>query len=295
MRGMEPDAVMPLGCNCSPGRPWGIAYVTLHHMAGDLDAAQCDATWRRSGTSAHYSVDRDGRVVRHVADMDRAWACGDGVGCRSGGNDRSISIEHANSGANPWTVHAAAVESGARLTAALCLRHGLGRPQWMVNVFPHSHWSATACPGELAGSQNAAYMRRAGEWYDSMAAGAAGEEDEVTEQDMERIADMAAARVWGCTSGKETYDRVRRGTQLVKIMCGMSADSMAEPKDIEGDVAAWTIGRLQRCTAMLKGVCGIGAEDMDATEVQDGSPLRLSDGDVDRIARRVAELAGGAR
>lgn len=290
MRGMEPDAVMPLGCNFSPGRPWGVSSVTLHHMAGDLDAAQCDATWRRSGNSAHYSVDARGRVVRHVADTDRAYACGDGVGVGSGGNDRSISIEHANSGRGPWTVHAAAVESGARLTAALCLRWGLGRPEWGVNVFPHSHWSATACPGELAGSQNAAYMRRAGEWYDLMAAGAAGEEDEVTEKDIEKIADMAAAKVWACTSGRETYDRVRRGTQLLKIMCGMGADSMAEPKSMEESIAAWTVGRLQRCTAMLKGICGIEPEDTESAEVRGGSPLLLSDDDVDRIAERVAKL-----
>ena len=30
---------------------------------------------------------------------------------------------------------------------------------------------ATDCPGEIAGSQNAAYMRRAQEWYDAMTAG----------------------------------------------------------------------------------------------------------------------------
>lgn len=169
---VQPDEYKLLGRNYTPGRPWGITGVTIHHMAGDLDADGCNRVWRSSGTSAHYSVDRTGKIVQHVNDTDRAWACGDGVGVNSGGNDRSISIEHANSGSNPWTVHAAAVESGAHLVAALCRYYGLGRPEWMVNVFPHKHWKSTACPGELAGSQRDAYMSRAQEWYDAMTGGA---------------------------------------------------------------------------------------------------------------------------
>lgn len=168
---VEPDEYKLLGMNYTPGRPWGIDSITIHHMAGDLDADGCNSVWRGAGTSAHYSVDRTGKVCQHVNDSDRAYACGDGVGCNSGGNDRSISIEHANNSSNPWTVHEAAIESGAHLVAALCRYYGLGRPEWMVNVFPHSHWSATACPGELAGSQNAQYMTRAQEWYDAMCAG----------------------------------------------------------------------------------------------------------------------------
>lgn len=168
---VQPDEYKLLGKNFTAGRPWGITSVTLHHMAGDLDAGQCNNVWRKSGASAHYSIDRNGKIVQHVHDNDRAYACGDGVGVNSGGNDRSISIEHANNGSGPWTVHGAAIESGARLVAALCKYYKLGRPEWMKNVFPHSHWKATACPGELAGSQNAKYMRRAQEWYDAMMGG----------------------------------------------------------------------------------------------------------------------------
>lgn len=168
---VQPDEYKLLGMNFTPGRPWGIKYITIHHMAGDLDADQCNSVWRKAGTSAHYSVDRGGKIVQHVNDTDRAYACGDGVGVQSGGNDCSISIEHANSGSNPWTVHDAAIESGAHLVAALCKYYKLGRPQWGVNVFPHKHWKATACPGELAGSQNAKYMARAQEWYDAMCGG----------------------------------------------------------------------------------------------------------------------------
>lgn len=120
----------------------------------------------------------------------------------------------------------------------------------------------------------------------------AEEEDEVTEAEMQRIAELAAAKVWEYTSGRETYDRVRRSTQILKIMCGMGADSMAEPKACEQDLRDWTIGRWQRCTAMLKSMCGIDPDDMQADVMTDDSPLALSDDDIERIAERVAEIIG---
>ncbi len=132
---VQPDEYKLLGCNFSAGRPFGIKGVTIHHMAGDLNAAQCNSIWAANGCSAHYSVDRNGYIVQHVNDTDRAYACGDGIGT-GGGNDTTISIEHANSARGPWTVHEAAIESGTHLVAALCLYYGLGRPAWMVNVFP---------------------------------------------------------------------------------------------------------------------------------------------------------------
>lgn len=167
---VQPDEYKYLGKNFSSGRPYGIKGVTIHHMAGDLTADQCNATWRTREASAHYSIDRNGYIVQHVDDTDRAWACGDGIGT-GGGNDITISIEHANNARGPWTVYPAAIESGAHLVAALCRYYLLGRPKWMVNVFPHRHWAATSCPGELAGSQNAEYMARAQAWYDAMTTG----------------------------------------------------------------------------------------------------------------------------
>lgn len=133
------------------------------------------------------------------------------------------------------------------------------------------------------------YTNWAGYWRFNQPA---EEEDEVTEAEMQRIAELAAAKVWEYTSGRETYDRVRRSTQILKIMCGMGADSMAEPKAYEQDLHDWTIGRWQRCTAMLKSMCGIAPDDMQSTEPTDDSPLALSDDDVERIAGRVAEMLG---
>lgn len=164
---VQPDEYKYLGKNYTPGRPYGMIGVTIHHMAGDLDADGCNNVWRNREASAHYSVDRNGYIVQHVDDTDRAWACGDGIATR-GGNDMTISIEHANNARGPWTVYPAAIESGAHLVAALCRYYGFGRPEWMVNVFPHKYWSSTTCPGELAGSQNAEYMAEAQAYYDEM-------------------------------------------------------------------------------------------------------------------------------
>ena len=160
---VQPDEYKYLGCNYNPGRPQGIHGITIHHMAGNLSADDCNRVWANAGTSAHYSIDQNGYIVQHVDDTDRAWACGNAYA-----NDVTISIEHANDNSDPWTVFPAAIESGAHLVAALCKAYDLGRPEWMVNVFPHKHWSSTACPGELAGSQNAQYMQRSQEWYDAM-------------------------------------------------------------------------------------------------------------------------------
>lgn len=164
---VQPDEYKYLGKNYTPGRPYGMIGVTIHHMGGDLDADGCNNVWRNREASAHYSVDRNGYTVQHVDDTDRAWACGDGIGT-GGGNDTTISIEHANNARGPWTVYPAAIESGAHLVAALCRYYGFGRPEWLVNVFPHKYWSSTTCPGELAGSQNAEYMRKAQAYYDEM-------------------------------------------------------------------------------------------------------------------------------
>ena len=169
---VQPDEYKLLGCNYSAGRPFGIKGLTIHHMAGDLTGDQCNSIWAANGCSAHYSVDRNGHIVQHVNDTDRAYACGDGIGT-GGGNDTTISIEHANNASGPWTVHEKAIDAGAHLVAALCRYYGLGKPQWMVNVFPHKHWSSTACPGELAGSQNAEYMAKARYYYDNLGSGSA--------------------------------------------------------------------------------------------------------------------------
>lgn len=177
-KNLQPDVYMRVAAGFTNGRPYGISGVTVHHMAGNLTLEQCKAALDSNGTGAHYGV-AGGRVAQFVDDYNRAWACGDGIGT-GGGNDRTISIEHANDRTDPWTVSEDTLDTGAHLTAAICAYYKLGRPEWGKNVWPHRHWSATACPGELYGSQKDAYIARAQAWYDSMVNGAA--EPEKTSQ-----------------------------------------------------------------------------------------------------------------
>lgn len=145
----------------TPGRSQKIDKIVVHHNAGNLSISDCYRVWQTREASAHYQVDAVGRVGQLVNDWDTAWHAGDA-------NPSSIGVEHANDRFGPWTISGETLEAGAHLVAALCKMYGLGEPEWGRNVFGHSHFMATSCPGEIAGSQNAAYMGRARQWYAEM-------------------------------------------------------------------------------------------------------------------------------
>lgn len=137
--------------------------VIIHHNAGNLTIKGCWDVWQTRQASAHYQVQSDGTIGQLVWDSDTAWHAGNWDA-----NTTSIGIEHADANTNPWSVSQACLDNGAHLVAAICKYYKLGRPQWGKNVFGHSHFSATACPASLAGSQHQAYMARAQYWYDQM-------------------------------------------------------------------------------------------------------------------------------
>ena len=162
----------------------------IHHNAGRLSLKGCYDVWQTRPASAHYQVDVDGRIGQYVHDWDTSWNA-----ANTDANQTSIGIEHANSGDASSPVTGATLESGAHLVAAVHRRYDLGRPAWLVNVFPHNHYTQTGCPGHLAGSQNSAYMARAQAWYDAMGSGTtpttpSPQEDDMalTEDDITRIA-----------------------------------------------------------------------------------------------------------
>ena len=283
---LRADVELYISKHFTPGRcGCRIEFVGIHHTAAvGLTVRGCYGVWQTRPASAHYLVQSDGVIGQLVRDRDTAWALGD-----FDANCRSVNIEHANNGANPWTVSEACLDSGAHLVAALCHAYGLGRPVWGRNVRPHKAFAATACPGELAGSQRDAYTARARYYYDLMAAGGAADtEDEVTDQDIEKI----AQRVWGIQQGRETHDRCYRMTSMLKAMCGIGAEDTTDPKDIAGEVYKRTIDRWARCTAMLKAMCGIPKESVSIGDVPEKIDFALSDDDVERIAERVAEIIG---
>lgn len=161
---LEADENLILSTHMTKGRQGcKVDKIVVHHNAGNLTARQIYDVWQTREASAHYQVAVDGRVSQHVWDTDTAWHTGDWAS-----NLTSIGVEHADISSSPWMLSEATLDNGAHLVAALCKRYGLGRPQWRVNVFPHSDFTSTSCPASLAGSQNAAYMARAQAWYDKM-------------------------------------------------------------------------------------------------------------------------------
>lgn len=161
---LEADEDLILATHMTKGRQGcKVDKIVLHHNDGNLTARQIYDVWQTREASAHYQVAADGRISQHVWDTDTAWHSGDWTA-----NLTSIGVEHADISTDPWSISEATLDNGAHLVAALCKHYGLGRPQWGVNVFPHSHFSSTACPASIAGSQNADYMARAQAWYDKM-------------------------------------------------------------------------------------------------------------------------------
>lgn len=162
---LEADIDLILDRHYTSGRDGReINKIIAHHNAANLTIQGCYNVWQTREASAHYQVEEDGTIGQLVWDRDTAWHAGDWDA-----NTTSIGIEHANNHVGePWTISEATLDNGAHLVAALCMFYKLGEPVWGVNVFPHKQFSATACPGEIADSQNTAYMQRARHWYNVM-------------------------------------------------------------------------------------------------------------------------------
>lgn len=161
------DKTMLIKTHYSTGREGHhIRKIVLHHNAGNLTVEGCYNVWQNREASAHYQVQSDGVIGQLVNDWDTAWHAGNW-----NANLESIGIEHADESNTPWRISQKCLDNGAHLVAALCKLYGLGRPQWSVNVFPHSAFCPTSCPCSLRDSQNSEYMQRAQQWYDAMVHG----------------------------------------------------------------------------------------------------------------------------
>lgn len=165
---LEPDEFQLLDHHYTPGRGGHkIDKVVVHHNGGILSIRGCWEVWQTREASAHYQVDRDGRIGQLVYDRDTAWHAGDWPA-----NQTSIGIEHANISLAPeWGISAATLDAGAHLVAAVCRRFSLGEPRWGVNVFPHQAFSATDCPGKLATTYRDDYMAAAARYYQNLSGG----------------------------------------------------------------------------------------------------------------------------
>lgn len=171
---VEPHATKLTSSYTSGRKGKTINCIYRHHMAGNLNLAQCVALWNTSGTSAHYTVNATGGIGQAVYDSNTAWATGN-----TEGNDRGISIEHANSTGRvnnsdtntaSWNMTNATIIGGARLAAALCLYYKLGRPVYGKNIKDHRDVRQTFCPGHLAngGMYHQKWMNEAQRFYDCL-------------------------------------------------------------------------------------------------------------------------------
>lgn len=159
---LQPDKIKLLAKHFTSGRRGKkVEFVGIHYMAGNLTTEGCWNVWQTREASAHYCVEDDGTIGQTVYDRDTSWALGD-----FDANCRSINIEHASMADGAVTDQT--LDAGAHLTAAICLAYDLGKPEWLVNVFPHCYFMATSCPGQLYKSQKDAYIARAQYWYDEM-------------------------------------------------------------------------------------------------------------------------------
>ena len=170
---LDADVNMILDKHYTAGRSgYSIDKVIVHHNDGNLTVQGCYDVWQTREASAHYQVCTDGTIGQLVWDSNTAWHASNWPA-----NCSSIGIEHADESRNPYHISEACLDNGAHLVAAVCKYYGLGRPAWLVNVFPHSYFASTECPASIAGDQNAEYMARAQSYYDQMT-GATSETEE---------------------------------------------------------------------------------------------------------------------
>lgn len=164
---LEPDEYRLINRHYTRGRQGHrIDKIILHHNAANLSIGGCWSVWQSRPASAQYQVDVAGRIGQLVHDADTSWNAGNW-----NANVTSIAIEHADMTTSPWAISEATLDNGAHLVAALCKAYRLGRPAWLRNVYPHSYFSATACPASIRDGQREAYMQRAQAYYDQMTGG----------------------------------------------------------------------------------------------------------------------------
>lgn len=252
---LEPDQTLLLSTHYTPGRNGHpIDKIVLHHNAGNLSIQGCWDVWQTRAASAHYQVDASGRIGRLVKDVDTAWHAGDWEA-----NASSIGIEHADISTQPWLISDATLDNGAHLVAALCHHYGLGRPEWLKNVFPHNHFQATECPASIGGTQRDVYMRRAQQYFDQM------EGDDMSPED-----------VWNVSiNGVKARDR----------LIGIDNAANGINNRVTSKEWEWLTGRAYRTMLMLKRMCGIPDSQTDVPAV---TSIVLSDSQLDAIADRVA-------
>ena len=122
--------------------------IVLHHAA-TTNFDGIGATFQNTSlqTSAHYGVG-PGKVCQYVDINDTAWHAG-----VWSVNQESIGVEHVNSsGAPDWNISDETIQTGGELLANIAKQLGWNHLAIGENVFFHSDFKATYCPGKIRDS-----------------------------------------------------------------------------------------------------------------------------------------------
>lgn len=215
--------------------------VTIHHNAGRLSHEGVLHVWHDRPASAHFDVDARGEVAQYVRVTEYAWAVGN-----TQGNCETISIEMANSTLGPnWLVSETTWRSAARLAGWL-FANIIGERPTSSNFWPHSHWSATGCPGPYVNKVLGQMLLEAQSWYDNFTSHhtppAKPNQPTPPRKSNEQIASEVWAGKWG--SGAERVGRLRSAgydpnaiQRLVNQGVGRTGVPAPAPKPVNKSVA----------------------------------------------------------
>lgn len=304
---LDADVNMILSKHFTKGRSGKkVNKVIVHYNAGNLSISGCYSVWQTREASAHYQVEDGGRIGQLVWDRDTAWHAGNW-----NANCTSIGIEHANR--SDGTISDACLDAGAHLVAACCKYFGLGRPEWLKNVFPHKYFSATSCPGQIYGSQKSAYIKRAQAWYDSMTGSGSAPSGGTSsgssssgssgKKSVSEVAKEVIAGSWGNGSDRKSrleaagynYDKVQAEVnRQLGASSGSSSSSSSNKKSVsqvakEVIAGSWGNGdtRKRKLEAAGYNYNAVQAEVNRQLGVSSGSSSSSSSSNIDRLARDV--------
>jgi len=161
--------------------------IVIHHAATtSIEAVAVTFSHAARQASAHYAVQND-MVQQYVHEYDGAWHAGDWWA-----NTHTIGIENVNATGEPdWLVDERTVETCCELMADIAYRHDLYPLKRNENVWGHKDFQATYCPGVLYDRLDWMCDRANTIYYNTYVE----KEDEVTNEDIEKIAQRCAERV----------------------------------------------------------------------------------------------------
>ena len=118
--------------------------IVIHHAA-TTNFDVMPGCWQTRQASAHYGIGKAGEIRAYVDEDNTAWHAGNWDA-----NITSIGIEHTNATGDPaWNIAQATIDASSKLCADIAKRHGLGQLVPYKNLYPHSQFTATSCPGVL--------------------------------------------------------------------------------------------------------------------------------------------------